>query len=184
MSRLETLKKKLDKRIKQRQRQWRKWRKTGKAGHEKAFIRHSKAVKYLKWLIKREQKRIESLRPKSGTGKLGGTSSIIDNEVIPVARKFGAPATSRKRPADHPLSIGNPGSDHNEANTTADAIDFGTYSGDELARAIAAKLGINGYTTGTYGNYYIERAGKTFRVQILWAVEGHYDHVHVGIRLA
>ena len=121
-------------------------------------------------------------RPESGTGSWAGTKSIATNEVVPVARKYGVPVTSRKRAANHPLTVMNPSSDHSATNTTAYAIDFGTYSGADLAGSIAEALGISGYSTGNFDSYYIERAWRSFRVQILWAVEAHYDHVHVGIR--
>lgn len=112
----------------------------------------------------------------------GGSRRIINEEVLPVAKRHSVPVTSRKRSASDPLSISNPGSDHNKANTTADAADLGTYNGSELARAIARSLGITSYTTGNYNSYYIVRRGITYRVQILWAVKGHFDHVHVGIK--
>ena len=175
---LSTLRAKLARRKKARERQTRLWKKTGKAGHGKAARAHTKAIKKLKRLIKRYLLR----HPPSGKGKLAGCRSIINNEVLPVAKKYGVPITSRKRAANHPLSIANPSSDHNRANRTADAIDLGTVDGSPVAYAIAHSLGISGYSTGNYNSYYIERAGKTFRIQILWAVSGHYDHVHVGVR--
>jgi hypothetical protein len=120
--------------------------------------------------------------PDSGEGPWAGTQSIIELEVLPVFARFGVPVTSLKRAADHPLSISNPSSDHNMANTTAYAADGATYNGEPVARAIATALGISGFSVGNYNGYTIYRAGNAFRVQILWAVSGHYDHVHVGIR--
>ena len=119
-----------------------------------------------------------------GAPHWGGGDDIIRAECDPVAAHYGAPVTSRKRSASDPLSLSNPGSDHNEANTTASAADYGTFSGAPLAHAIANALGISGYSTGNYNAYYIKRAGHRYRVQILWAVEGHFDHCHVGIKLA
>jgi len=176
---LTTLRAKLAERKKKRARQRRLYERTGKTGHRKAARRHGKAIKKLNGLIERAQSR---LRPPSGEGKWGGCRSIINNEVVPVAKRYGVPITSRKRAANHPLSISNPSSDHNRANKNADAIDLGTYRGEALARAIAHQLGIGGYSTGNYARYTINRAGKRFSVQILWAVTAHYDHVHVGIR--
>lgn len=176
---LSTLRAKLARREKARDRQARLWRKTKKAGHGKAAKRHSRAVRKLKRLIDRT---IDRLRRQSGRGPWGGSKSIIDREVIPVATRYGAPVTSLKRAADHPLTIANPGSDHSALATNAYAADFGTVDGAPIAFAIAAELGITGYSTGNFSNYYIERAGHEFRVQILWAVTGHFDHVHVGIR--
>lgn len=173
---LSTLREKLRRRIRARNRQSRLWRKTKERGHGRAAKRHAKAVRKLRRLIRRR-------RPKSGTGAWGGTKSIIDREVVPVAKRYGVPTTSRKRAANHPLTIANPSSDHSALASTAYAIDFGTYSGAALAHSIANALGIRAYSTGNYAPHYIERAGRRFRVQILWAVSGHYDHVHVGIRL-
>jgi len=177
---LSTLRAKLARRKKARERQTRLWKKTGKAGHGKAAKAHTRAIKKLKSLIKRYL----TLHPPSGKGRLAGCRSIINNEVVPVARKYDAPITSRKRAANDPLTLANPGSDHNAAIRTADAIDLGTVDGSPLAFAIAHSLGITGYSTGNYNGYYIERAGNTYRVQILWAVSGHYDHVHVGVKLS
>ena len=135
--------------------------------------------KLTKALTNRDSKVVVS----AGSPHWGGGADILANEVQPVAQQYGAPLTSAKRAADHPLTIANPSSDHSALATTAAANDFGTFSGANLAHSIAKKLGISGYSTGNYNGYYIQRAGRTFRVQILWAVSGHYDHVHVGIRL-
>ena len=178
MPSLETLRRKLRARKRARDRQARRYRKTGKAGHGKAAKGHARAVRKLRRLIARYIAR----RPESGTGPWAGTKSIITNEVLPVARRYGVPVTSRKRAADHPLSIANPSSDHNRANRDAFATDFGTVDGAPLAFAIAHALGITGYSTGNFVGYYIQRNGRAFRVQILWAVAGHFDHVHVGIK--
>lgn len=133
---------------------------------------------------KRIRKLIKTLKAKRDRyfALWGGGRRIINEEVIPVAQRFGVAVTSRKRAANDPLSISNPSSDHNKANTNADAVDLGTFSGADLAHAIARALGIKGYSVGNFNSYFIERHGVTYRVQILWAVEGHYDHVHVGIR--
>ncbi len=107
-----------------------------------------------------------------------GSRYVIEEKVIPVAYDLGVPVTSLKRYD----TLGNPSSDHYVGNITAYAADLGTYSGEALANAIAKSLGIEGYSTGNYNSYYVTFGGMTFRVQILWAVSGHYDHVHVGVR--
>lgn len=178
---LSTLRAKLARRKKARDRQTRRWRKTKKAGYGRAAKRNSAAVRFLKRLIERVRAR---LRRQSGRGPWGGSQSIIDLEVIPVATEYGAPVTSLKRAANHPLSLANPSSDHNAANTTAYAADFGTIDGAPIGYAVAKALGIQGWAPGSYTGFYIERAGAMFRVQILWAVPGHYDHLHVGVRRA
>ena len=181
MAPLSTLRAKLARRKTARDRQARLWRKTKKAGHGKAAKGHSRAVRKLRRLIEKAKAR---LRRQSGRGPWGGSKSIIDREVIPVAKKYGLPVTSRKRAATHPLSIANPGSDHNSANRTAYAADFGTWDGAPAGHGIAHALGIQGWQPGFYEGHYIERSGRMFRVQILWAVPGHYDHLHVGVRRA
>jgi len=133
--------------------------------------------------------RIEEIKkaraqPETGTGAWGGAMSIVEQEAVPVYGRDGLPVTSRKRAANHPLSISNPGSDHNMANTTAYAADGGTFSGAEAAHDVANALGISNYSTGNFTTYTISRAGKSFGVQILWAVPGHFDHVHTGVHLA
>lgn len=112
-----------------------------------------------------------------------GGSQAVAESATPLAGKYGSFVTSRKRAANHPLSRANPGSDHNTANTTAYALDMATFRGAPLAYALARHFSIGGYRTGTYTNHYIRRGGATFRVQILWAVSGHFDHVHLGVRL-
>jgi hypothetical protein len=178
---LSTLRAKLARRKQARDRQGRLWRRTRKAGHGKAAKRHSVAVRKLRRLIKKAKAR---LRRQSGRGPWGGSKSIVDLEVIPVATKYGAPVTSLKRSATHPLTIANPSSDHSALAKEAYAADFGTIDGAPIGHAVAAALGIRGWQAGSYAGHYIERAGKIFRVQILWAVPGHYDHLHVGVRRA
>ena len=118
----------------------------------------------------------------SGPPAWGGSRDVAESAAH-LAAKYGAFISSRKRSVSHPLSRSNPSSDHNEANRNAYALDMATRSGAPLAKAIAAHFGIAGYRTGNYLTYTIRRGGAMFRVQILWAVAGHYDHVHLGVRL-
>jgi hypothetical protein len=142
-------------------------------------VYHRKSVYYAEKCAKRQQNNT----PKTGCGdcgypEWGGGRSIAEREAVPVLLNHGAPISSRKRT----VTLGNPSSDHSVGNTCAYAVDAATFSGADDARAVAAKLGISGYSTGNYNAYYITRCGRRFRVQILWAVSGHYDHVHVGFR--
>ncbi len=144
--------------------------------------------KALHWRFKTKADYLEAHPPSPETGTpttpgsphWGGSMSVIEYEVVPVMQRRGVPITSRKRTS----TLGNPSSDHYVGNTTGYAIDAATFDGADDARAVAAELGIAGYSTGNYNHYYIKRSGNTFRIQILWAVSGHYDHVHVGCRLA
>jgi hypothetical protein len=134
----------------------------------------------------RARKRAEQRVPptaNTGCGNPGapdwsGGMSICEREVVPVAARYGIPVTSRKRTS----TLGNPSSDHYTGNVTAYAVDLGTFSGATCAHAIAQALGISGYSTGNYNGYTIYRCDHAFRVQILWAVSGHYNHIHVGVR--
>lgn len=135
--------------------------------------------KIQRWIHDHSHKGINT---SAGSPHWGGSEDILQNECDPVARRYGIPVTSIKRSATDPLTISNPGSDHSVLATTASAHDYGTFSGANFAHSVASALGIGGYSTGNYNNYYIVRNGTTFRVQILWAVAGHYNHVHVGIR--
>lgn len=139
-------------------------------------------VSKIKRLVRRWKAKRRRYHYSAGAPHWGGSDDIIRREVDPVAKRYGAPLTSRKRSATDPLTLANPGSDHSALATYASAADYGTFSGAKLAHSIAAKLGIGGYSTGNYNGYYIVRDGRTFRVQILWAVDGHFNHVHVGIR--
>lgn len=194
MSRLDRLERKIARRRRRRdraqagrKRQLRLYDRNGKRGHRKAAgrwgraaVRHDKAIEKLQRLIKKARAR----RPKSGTGAWGGSKSIIVNETRPVAEAYGAPRSSSKRGVKHWATLLNPGSDHSVLAVTAFADDYATTNGASLAHAIADALGINGYSTGNYNGYYIWRNGRRYRVQILWAVSGHWDHVHIGIRRA
>lgn len=170
-----TLRDKLRKRKAARAKQARLWRKTKKAGHGKAARRHTSAIKKLERLLKRAIAR----RPRSGTGSWGGCKSIIDNEVVPVGKEWGIPATSRKRSQTY----GNPDSDHYIGNENAYAIDFATDSNYAFGVAIAQELGIPyaGYEDD-YKSYYFQRAGKTFRAQIICRTHGTGPHCHLGLK--
>jgi hypothetical protein len=148
------------------------------------FRTYRKRAKHLKQWIKKQEEQQPPVG-QTGCGNPGapdwsGGASICEREVVPVSLKAGVPVTSRKRTS----TLGNPSSDHYVGNTTAYAVDLGTFNGAGLAHDIARELGISGYSTGNYNGYYISRCSYRFRVQILWAVSGHYNHVHCGVRRA
>lgn len=178
MGRLARLLSRRDRRRRGRRRQLRLFRRTGKRGHARKAAEHGRAMRKLAALIEKVRA-LYSVAP--GPPRWGGSRQVMIEEVRPVADRFGAPRTSSKRGAKHVLTLLNPGSDHSVLNLLSFADDYGTLSGGDLAHAIADALGISGYRTGTFTHYFIERRGHTYRVQILWAVSGHFDHVHVGI---
>jgi len=150
------------------------------------FRTYRKRARYIAaWIKKHDKPPSPPPAGNTGCGSSGapdwsGGASICEREVVPVAAANGIGVSSRKRTS----TLGNPSSDHYVGNVTAYAVDLPTFSGAGTAHEIARALGISGYSTGNYTGYYISRCGKRFRVQILWAVSGHYDHVHCGIRLA
>lgn len=192
MSKLNTLQKKLNKRKKlkkasmdARKRQLRKYKKTGKRGHKLLAAQkgrearvHEKAIKKLERKIKNEK--AKPTRPRSGTGAWGGSKSIVQNEVMPIAKKRGITPTSAKRWE----TFGNPSSDHYMLNTTAFAKDFATTNNYTFAKAIFSKLtGRPGSEWGgDYSFFYISRAGRSFRVQIIAGTHGTGPHLHIGVR--
>jgi peptidoglycan hydrolase-like protein with peptidoglycan-binding domain len=100
-----------------------------------------------------------------------------------VARQMGIPVTSMKRSAAG--SIGSStGSDHHVSQKNAYAVDFGVAGsrGTQMAHRLAKAYNLKPPYIGTYRNHFIKVEGKTYRVQLLWKVQGHYDHVHMGFR--
>lgn len=133
-------------------------------------------------LHKREKRLQAALVAKSFSTNWGGSQGAFEELV----RKAGLPRpyiSSLKRSASNPLSISNPGSDHNEANTTAYAGDFATTDGEGYARRVAKAARWQEWQPGSYvTKNYKASDGNYYRIQILWHVQGHYDHVHVGVR--
>lgn len=172
---LPTLREKLARRKKARKRQAKLWRRTKKAGHGKSAKAHTRAIKKLKRLIRKAV----NAKPKSGEGPWGGCKSIIDNEVIPVGRRWKIPVTSKKRSQTY----GNPDSDHYIGNELAYAVDFATDSNYAFGMAIGRSLGIpyNG-KQDDYKSFYINRAGHQYRVQVICSTHGTGPHTHLGLR--
>lgn len=117
-------------------------------------------------------------------GKLEGKpKEIIDEEVLPLARELGVARSVAQNDAANavhgPTSAGRR-SDHQGPPSRAWAADLPCRSavGDKLARALATHFGFPGNGSGSF-----ERHVKDgYSVQILWRVEGHFDHVHCGIQ--
>jgi hypothetical protein len=115
-------------------------------------------------------------------GGYGGTETVVRSLVDPIAGRFGIQGSSYKRTPEQNAAVGGAEhSDHLTTNRRAFAADYPTTNGGGLARQIAGRLGIRGYQPGTYTKYPVVIGGRRFRAQILWGVEGHGDHVHVGL---
>jgi hypothetical protein len=87
----------------------------------------------------------------------------------------------KRTPAENASVGGSPTSDHLTTNKAAYAKDIPATGsqGTAIAHKVASNLGIKNLQTGTY-NWYTSPKAPGYRFQILWQVEGHFDHVHVG----
>lgn len=56
-------------------------------------------------------------------------------------------------------------------------IQVPTPQADEAARRIASALGVQGWTGGN-----LVKIINGYRIQVLWRVADHFNHVHVGVR--
>jgi hypothetical protein len=97
--------------------------------------------------------------------------------ALRIGQANGLTVTSRKR------SWGSTGSDHNVAQKRSFAVDLSNGSSptkemDRTAYEIATILGHPQWRSGILN----ERVGNV-RMQLIWRWEGHYNHVHVGVRV-
>lgn len=143
--------------------------------------RRTRLVRYQRKVRRRADKvRVAIIGIRRENARWGG-SRAVTNEVIDIVGDR-AEVTSRKRPWWHRLSRANSGSDHNGANKTADAVDFGIAEAYDLAREIADKLGAPGEWTGDYDSFEVVRDGVRYRVQMIAGDHGTGPHLHVGVR--
>ena len=109
-----------------------------------------------------------------GGGWAGSESPV--RRCIAIGRANGLVVTSLKR------SWGSTGSDHNTVQRRSFAADLSNGSRptpqmDRTARQIAAAIGRRGWRGGL-----LNHVENGLRLQLIWRYEGHYDHVHVGVR--
>jgi hypothetical protein len=172
---------------KSRKKQLRKFEKTGDKGHSKLAakrgketLKRTKKIEKLKKKISAEKRSIKK-KQKEGLGKgaWGGSKSLVQIKAMPIARKWGIKQTSSKRWATY----GNPSSDHYMLNTWSYAKDFATTNNYAFGVALGKALGVdyNG-AKDDYKSFYVEEAGRTFRVQIICGTHGTGPHTHLGIR--
>lgn len=138
-----------------------------------------------KRMVKRYKKIVERLSGGVHPGKGWGGSEGVADAAKRIAKRMGLPVTSQKRNYAQTIAVGSTtASDHYTGNKTAFAVDFGVSGsrGDTFARALCKAYGIPTSAIGTFNGYYRRYGGITFRIQLLWRVEGHFDHVHIGIR--
>jgi hypothetical protein len=110
----------------------------------------------------------------------GGGQSIFGQAITPFMRRRGLKAGSAKRGV---IPGSSTASDHYVGNRDAYAVDYPTYKGEDDARALARRLGIEGWRPNSYQSFNVRVDGVRFRAQILWGAEiDHSDHVHVGFK--
>lgn len=137
----------------------------------KAFNRRSKAA--AKAGV--EYADVNIAKPKKLAGPWAGSKRVA------MQATRGYEKSSLKRTPEHNQSVGGSStSDHLTTSGRSFAVDISTTDGEGIARNIAKRLGIKGYTTGNYTRWTTNKPG--YSAQILWNVSGHTDHVHVGIR--
>ena len=98
--------------------------------------------------------------------------------AIRVAEKHKLTVTSRKR------SWGSSGSDHNVAQKRSFAVDLSNGSSptkemDRTAYEIAAILGHPQWRSGILNVWQ-----GPVRAQLIWRTDGHWNHVHFGVRVS
>lgn len=111
-----------------------------------------------------------------GAPHWGGSRDFFDALIYPLASQMNMGADYDDKEYGHAA-----GGDHDPGVTNAFAEDFPTFSGADFANAIGRKFGRSS-NTGTFDFIYYKWRGFTWRIQILWAVEGHFNHVHIGVR--
>ena len=151
-------------------------RKGEKIEHSEHVLREREGR--LRRAARKVRRRLRPRFDRSWAGSEGAAEELVRKAGLPRP-----PISSLKRAASHILSILNPGSDHNAANKTAYAIDFATFDGEGYARKLARAAGWTNYQTGTFDTFtYRASDGNLYRIQILWAVKGHFNHVHLGVK--
>lgn len=189
------LKARLKRRLKLQRKHYRKYehfKARGKRGdkvraayHLRRFKTHRKAVVKLVRLTKAEKRELAAWKKAhqshkaSGEGGWGGSESVGREIEWFVEEKLGRGNVSGSEKREE--TYGNPGSDHHVSQTNAFAIDFLLVNDYDAATRIAAYFGVD--WAGDYSEFYVERGGHTFRIQIIAGTHGTGPHLHVGCRL-
>ncbi len=130
-------------------------------------------------LVRELRRSRQKVNTSPGAPHWGGCRDIIDRVVVPIIHRHGWAITSRKRPANDPLSLANPGSEHNMANVLSDAIDAGTANNYAGADEIGNALGVG--DVADYVFEFFDVDGHTYRVQIIAGTHGTGPHLHTGL---
>lgn len=117
-------------------------------------------------------------RTGAGAPGWGGTADVFDQFIHPFMRRQGLSPGAQKETGHAPQG------DHDPSSRTSYATDYPTFNGAAIANRLGRVLGRNGDSVGTYATFNVKIDGRMFRVQILWGVPDHHDHIHVGLRAA
>lgn len=143
----------------------------------RAVASRRRAARIRRWKAHRPTGKI--LKGTTGGSPHWGGARYVVEATRHIARRRGHPVTSTKR---WPPIGGNYSSWHNTNQPRAWADDYATYGGAAHAQEIRRHWGNRQGASGTYAIYYVTVDGRIFAKQTLWAVQGHYDHVHDGAR--
>jgi hypothetical protein len=123
-----------------------------------------------------------SARPIDGGsgGNWAGAKEVAEEFAALVSPPCRVSSTKRSRVT---TAAGNV-SDHYEGNSTAYALDCACSlaTGDSVIGKLGAALGVENFRGGRTLNVNVTRNGRRYRVQVLWRVPDHYDHIHIGAK--
>jgi hypothetical protein len=140
-----------------------------------AEVRAVYAKQEEKYTLRCEAREVD-FKPSLGPPHWGGARDFFDQFIYPIALRMGMSPDYDDKEWGHAA-----GGDHDPTVLNAFAEDFPTFSGAAFANAVGQALGRQS-NTGTYAFIYYKWQGYNWRVQILWAVPDHYNHVHIGAR--
>ena len=114
------------------------------------------------------------------SGRNQGTEGIVDS-LARLALRDNAPLYVSETWG---RTTGGPNSDHHVSRSDSWALDVAvlgvqhpTAATETAASRIATALGEPGWTGGD-----LRKTIDGYRIQVLWKVAGHFNHVHVGVR--
>lgn len=106
-----------------------------------------------------------------GLARFLAALAIRDNPPLYVSEQWGR--TTGGEQSDHHISR----TDSWAADLAVRGIQYPTPATELAAKRVSAALGVPGWGGGD-----LTKTINGYRFQVLWKVEGHFNHVHVGVR--